>query len=129
MSQTTYSAGDTISFNATIVDNTNDPIRLVSWAVDLSHQTHSHPFATFSNVDGGRFTIPLGGELDPVQSYVITLIVHNSVMTFSTQRTVKPRITDVILDTNPPGLTLLVNDMETPAIYRYNITGVVNTER
>lgn len=128
-SQDTYSAGDSIDFNATIVDVTNDPIRLVSWTVDLLHQKHTHPFAAFSNVEEGRIIIPLGGELDSAQGYAITIIVQNSVTAATTKKVLYPRLGQIFVNTDPPGMKLQLNDVEISSVYWYNITGVTNTER
>ncbi len=128
-SQSMYSAGDVIEFNATVTDPTNDPLRLVSWVIELSHQKHTHPFTSFSNVDGGSVTIPLVGELDPVQGYIFSVFVYNSVVSINAKTTIRPNLGLVTLETNPPGLGLLIDEADTYPIYSLNISGVANMER
>lgn len=129
VSQSTYSAGDHIEFNATIVDATADPLRLVSWSVELLHQQHTHPVTALSNVDGGSITIPFVGEMDPVQGYAFNLIVQNSVMAFSTRAVIRPNLSQIQLNTNPPGMTMVLDEVETYPVNWLTISGVINTKR
>jgi hypothetical protein len=129
VSQSTYSAGDFIEFNATIVDASQDPIRLVSWTVELMHQKHTHPVTSLSNVDGGNITIPFVGEMDPVQGYIFNLIVQNSIMSYTTKKIIYPNLSQIQLNTDPPGMTLLLDQVETFPVNLLNISGVINMER
>jgi glucose/arabinose dehydrogenase len=129
VSQSTYSAGDFIEFNATIVDASQDPIRLVSWTVELMHQKHTHPVTSLSNVDGGNVTIPFVGEMDPVQGYIFNLIVQNSIMSYNRKKYIYPNLSQIQLNTDPPGMTLLLDQVETFPVNLLNISGVINMER
>ncbi len=128
-SQSMYSAGDVIRFRANITDPTNDPIRLISWVVELKHQAHTHPFTSFSNIQSGNFTIPIKGEVDPVQWYTIWAYVQNSLFSTVSGKSLSPNLGKISVATNPLGLYLLVDDVQTYFTFAQNITGVSKMER
>ena len=93
------------------------------------HQEHTHPFlGPFINTTNGEFTIPDDGELDPIQWYRIHFEAMNvKGLSSSIYVDIQPDLASFALNTDPEGLTVLVDAVETvtPTI----ITGVKGTSR
>lgn len=108
---TKYKAGDVITFTA------NDPYKesvvTYAWTVELNHQTHTHPVASYANYRSISLTVPLDGEKDPVQWYTVYLTVANSIISLSTTAVVTPCVSAVTLSTSPNGLAILIDQVET----------------
>jgi glucose/arabinose dehydrogenase len=114
-----YHMGDTWRFG---VDNLSDdeplPANALRWSVVFHHNTHTHPF--LSNIEGasGQFNIAQLGETAPDVWYRVILQVTDAQgQTVSFQRDIYPETTNVALLSNPPGVSLRIDNQRvtTPA--------------
>jgi glucose/arabinose dehydrogenase len=128
---TTYTAGDVIVYAGTGSDPEDGtlPAGSFTWRVDFHHHTHAHPFiAATTGATGGQFTIPTAGETDSDVWYRITLTVQDSGgLTTTITRDVVPVVSTVTLETNPPGLQVLLDG--TPQTGPYVFDGVAGMLR
>jgi len=112
---TTYTAGDVIVYAGTGSDPEDGtlPAGSFTWRVDFHHHTHAHPFiADTTGALGGQFTIPTAGEMDSDVWYRLTLTVQDSGgLTTTVYRDIVPVVSTVTLQTNPPGLQVLLDGM------------------
>ncbi len=131
LTTTTYRAGDTISFSGSATDREDGALTAshLEWKVIFHHEQHFHPFIdSIAGVASGTFQIPLTGEVDPVQWYQIQLTATDSGGLQSTTFTdVFPVTSTFTLNSNVPGISLLLDGQPTPA--GTTITGVVNMGR
>ncbi|MEY2522517.1 MAG: hypothetical protein QOJ66_1082 [Ilumatobacteraceae bacterium] len=111
-----FSVGQTLVLNATATDAEDGalPDTALSWTVLLHHNTHTHPY--LSPTSGNDITIkaPAPEDLAATKtSYLeINLTVTDSQgLTTTVTRLVYPHLVDVTFATDPPGLTLDVNDV------------------
>lgn len=110
---TTYRAGDVITFSGSATDPEDGdlaPDRL-AWQVDFHHDTHSHPFIEpFTGSTEGEFTIPDVGEpADNVWYRILLTATDSDGNTSVASRDILPLKSTVRLETDPPGLTLLLD--------------------
>jgi hypothetical protein len=112
--------GDTWRFGVSdLSDDEPLPADALRWSVIFHHDTHTHPF--LSNITGpsGEFTLSQLGETDPDVWYEVLLQVTDAQrQTVSFQRNVYPETTNVTLLSDPPGVTLRMDNqvLTTPAV-------------
>ena len=93
VSDTMYSAGDTITFSGTATDAENDPLDY-KWTVEFHHDEHKHPFQDNIIGPSGSIVIPRSPDNIPTTWYRITLTVTDSNgLSTSSYVDVKPRTT------------------------------------
>ena len=127
---TKYNAGNTISFSGSGSDAQDGtlPASAFSWKVLFHHDTHTHPFETFSGVKTGSFTIPRVGETSSNVWYRIYLTVTDSSgLTHLSTKDVLPNKSTITLASNFP--TLQVNLDGQPKITPFSFVGVVGFTR
>ncbi len=75
-----------------------------------------HPFlGPFFNVTSGEFTVPTDAELDPVQWYRIYYEATNAKgLSTSIYVDIQPDLGSFDLYTDPEGLSVFIDDVETP---------------
>ncbi|MBC8108851.1 MAG: PQQ-dependent sugar dehydrogenase [Anaerolineae bacterium] len=108
-----YSGGETIQYDGAGWDEQDGalPDSAFTWRVDLHHDQHAHPFVPpTSGARSGSFVIPTVGETSDNVWYRIHLTVTDS-QEFSTTtfRDIHPRKATVAIDTNIPGLAILLD--------------------
>ncbi|WP_236976587.1 PQQ-dependent sugar dehydrogenase [Membranihabitans maritimus] len=104
-----YRAGDTFTFMGKGEDSEDGklPDSSLSWNIEFHHDDHSHPFIEMKGVREGEITIPNVGETSSNVWYRITLYGKDREgFSTSTFKDVFPELTDVLLETEPPGLSL-----------------------
>jgi glucose/arabinose dehydrogenase/regulation of enolase protein 1 (concanavalin A-like superfamily) len=110
-----YSAGETINYTGTATDPEQGtlPASAYSWSVIFHHDEHTHPFLdNINGVTGGSFVIPTEGERSTNVWYRIHLTVRDSGgLVHTTFRDIRPRVVNLTLQTNPPGLQLELDGM------------------
>ncbi|GAA2355756.1 PA14 domain-containing protein [Dactylosporangium salmoneum] len=125
-----YRAGDTITYNAFASDaagfDLNDAN--IKTVVRLHHGSHYHPFAGPLTGRAGSFTIPTAGEASADTSYELTVTATdgNGLSTTKTV-TIRPRIANLTLATDPPGLGLTLDSV--PVSTPMTTAGVVGFQR
>ncbi len=106
-----FYAGDTWSYAA--VNASDDqplPADAYEWDVEFHHREHFHPFLSGLTGTSGQFTIPTGGEMDPVIWYRVVLRLtdargQTSVIT----KDIFPQTVMLRLESAPVGMTLLLD--------------------
>ncbi len=88
--------------------STEDPNIEVTWWVVLHHQEHTHPFlGPITGVNEGNFTIPVVGEVDPVQWYRVYLSAVDSVeLSCEVFVDIHPKLGTVQILSDTAGVTL-----------------------
>jgi glucose/arabinose dehydrogenase len=108
-----YVGGETISYAGTGQDAEDGalPPAAFTWEVVFHHDTHTHPFVPpTSGATSGSFTIPTLGETATNVWYRIHLRVRDAAgLIGSTTVDVRPRVTNVTLQTNPAGLQVTLD--------------------
>lgn len=125
-----YAAGDVITYTATGTDPETGalPSAAFTWRVDLHHDTHVHPFLPNATGNTAAITIPRTGHWESTVFYRLHVTVTDSAgLTFSTFRDITPRLVEISVQTNPPGLLASVDSWERYA--PFNQTGVVGMQR
>jgi glucose/arabinose dehydrogenase len=127
----TYDAGDTINYAFTGEDAEDGalPSSSLTWWVDFHHDEHSHPFiAPSSGSSAGSFVIPNSGETSPDVWYRVHLVVTDSIgLQHETYRDVTPNLSEITLETNIPGIELLLDGQ--PQATPLSVSGVINVQR
>ncbi|MEO8150682.1 MAG: PQQ-dependent sugar dehydrogenase [Bacteroidia bacterium] len=107
---TTYMAGTTITFAGTGTDPEDGtlPASAFTWYVEFHHDMHIHPGPVAPDgVKGGSFYIPNSGEIEATVYYRLVLVVKDSQNETDTDFVdIDPRLTTVIIASNPPGLKI-----------------------
>ncbi len=110
---TTYAAGETISFSGAATDPEAGalPAAALSWKVHFCHSNHSVPFlGTVSGVSTGAFIVPERGETGTNVLFRLYLTARDSGGREATVfRDVVPRAATLSLQTEPPGWPLVLN--------------------
>ncbi len=126
-----YVAGESYQFAGSATDaedGTLDPASL-RWEIVFHHDEHTHPFISeLAGVSGGTLDIPFNDETAPDVFYRIHLTATDSAGTSVTvSQDVLPKHVQVTLDTEPSGLSLLLDGspITTPATF----TAVAGIER
>ncbi|HEY0711792.1 MAG TPA: PA14 domain-containing protein, partial [Polyangia bacterium] len=108
-----YAAGETINYAGSGQDAEDGtlPASSFTWEVVFHHDTHTHPFVPpTSGASAGSFTIPTLGETSANVWYRIHLRVRDSAgLVGSTSVDVRPRVANLTLQTNPPGLEVTLD--------------------
>lgn len=118
---TTYEAGTTLFFSGSATDAEDGPLSpaQLTWKIDFHHDDHYHPaLPPTSGVASGEYLIPRIGETDDNVWYRIYLTATDSEgLSRTVYRDVQPVKTQFSLDTEPSGLTLLLDGqpITTPA--------------
>jgi glucose/arabinose dehydrogenase len=126
----TFRAGDTLAFAATVSDPEDGPLppaRIVWW-VDLHHDSHSHPFHPETSGASGTVAVPTRGETsDNIFLRFHLRATDSKGATHDATRDVLPRKAQITLATEPAGagLALTLDGQPAPATF----TGVVGMER
>lgn len=106
----TYAGGDTISYAGTATDPEDGslPASAFTWKIDFHHADHIHPFmAPTTGAKSGSFVVPTVGHTDTNVWFRIYLSVRDSGgLTTTVYRDVHPRVVQLTLKTEPPGLSL-----------------------
>ncbi len=129
---TTYRAGQTISFSGSATDPETGslPASAFTWEVVFHHDDHTHPaMAPTSGIKQGSFTIPRTGETAINVWYRIRLTVTDPAgLSTTTIRDVFPQLSTLTLQTNPPGLQLLLDGapVSTPHSFQ-SVVGVTRS--
>jgi hypothetical protein len=105
------------------------PPSAFTWEVVFHHDTHTHPFfGPTSGITSGSVMIPNQGEVATNVFYRFHLTVRDSSgLTHTVTRDLVPRVANVTLATNPPGLQLLLDG--TPLTAPATIPNVVGMLR
>lgn len=121
-----------VQWSNSLLGSAEDPSKTslsISWTIAFHHQDHVHPFlGPILNVTSGEFTVPTDAELDPVQWYRIYFEALNGKgLSTSVYVDIQPDLGSFDLSTDPKGLTVLVDEVETPT--PNIITGVKGMRR
>jgi glucose/arabinose dehydrogenase len=123
-----YHAGDTITYSATATDPQDGVLdgSHFTWQVDFHHDAHLHPFiAPTTGATHGTFVIPRIGETSSNTWYRILLTVtDNDGNSTMVQRDIFARKSRVSLQTNVPGLQLVLDGV--PSVAPVGFRGVEN---
>jgi glucose/arabinose dehydrogenase len=123
---TTYRAGDEIQFAGSATDAEDGALGpdALTWEILFHHDDHTHPFVEPVNgISEGSFEIPDIGETSDNVWYRIYLRAADSDGNVTeVTRDVMPLKADVTLQTDPSGLTLLLDGA--PVVTPHEFTGV-----
>ena len=126
-----YIAGEEISFSGIASDAEDGALDASAfrWDIVFHHNNHTHPFITdFRGTREGKFVPPTNDETASNVWYRIHLTVTDSAGTSTTVRQdVFPLLTDVSVETEPPGLELLIDG--TPRNAPIGFRGVAGVAR
>jgi len=125
-----YSGGDIINFSGSAQDPEDGQLSATNleWTVVFHHDTHTHPFQTFSNQAFGSFQIPAVGETAANVFFRIQLKATDSEgQTQTVIRDVFPRTSQLKLETSPPSLSVNLDGQSHASPYSFS--GVVGVER
>ena len=113
-----WTAGDNVTFSGSATDAEDGtlPPSAFEWDVVFHHNTHTHPFIDdLVGVDSGAFDIPRRGETAADIWYRIHLQVTDSAGIMSqTFVDIHPVTTTLTLETDPPGLDVVLDGTITP---------------
>lgn len=129
---TLYSGGLVIAYAGTAADPEQGtlPASAFTWRVDFHHATHIHPFVPpTSGARSGSFTVPRTGHTETNVWYRIHLTVRDAGgLTYTTYRDIRPRVVQLTLATNPPGLRVQRDGqpVTTPVSFP-SVVGIVRT--
>jgi glucose/arabinose dehydrogenase/PKD repeat protein len=129
VSQTTYNAGDTITFSASASDrDPADSALDYNWTVVFHHAEHIHPFADDIAGTGGSVTIPRDSHNVDTTWYRIALTVTDSSGLSTTKSIdVYPNLVELEFGSNNPDAVYTIDGV--PHTGTYNETAVVGVER
>ena len=127
-----WSVGETVSFSGSATDNRGQtiPPSNLSWALVLKHgacpDCHDHFLQTYAGVASGTFNTP---DHDYPSELELTLTATDSSgLRNSTSIRVLPRTTTLTFQTNPTGLKLTFNGVNSTALFsRTVIVGSSNS--
>lgn len=125
-----YRAGETIEFSGTATDPEDGALGAdsLSWNIVYYHDTHAHPFMTFTGRSSGSFTIPDTGESSANTFYRLQLTAKDGQgETGTVIRDVYPRTAQISLQTSPTGLEVAVDGQ--PKASPYSFYGVAGFKR
>jgi glucose/arabinose dehydrogenase len=111
-STTLYTAGTSIVFAGTGTDPEDGtlPAQAFSWEINFHHDTHFHDQPVISGITSGAFDVPDQGETSAHVWYRFILTVTDSEgSTDKDTVDVYPRKSIITLQTDPPGLQLLLD--------------------
>jgi len=132
VSDTLYIAGEQYTFSGTATDIEDGDLdaSAFKWEIVFHHDEHTHPFIPeILGVKEGTFTPSVNDEISPNVWYRIHLTVTDSNGTAtSVQHDVFPLVTDVSIQTSPPGLEVLLDGSpkNTPLDFQ-GVAGVIRS--
>ena len=126
---TTYGGGDIIQFSGSGIDEEDGVLdgSAFSWTVEFHHDDHQHPFIQkLNNKKSSQFEVPAIGETETNVFFRIQLILTDSDgATSLTYVDVLPRVRQLTLESDPPGLQLALDGQPfTSPIYSTTVEGV-----
>ena len=126
---TTYGGGDIIQFSGIGVDAEDGKLdgSAFSWTVEFHHDDHQHPFIQkLNNKKSSQFEVPDIGETETNVFFRIQLVLKDSDgATSLTYVDVYPRVLQLTLESDPPGLQLALDGQPfTSPIYSTTVEGV-----
>lgn len=108
-----WSAGDTISFSANASDPQDGPMPASAffWRIIFHHNTHIHPPVEIVGQTSGTFMIPTELHTETTDlAYEFQLTVTDSAgLSTTISRTIQPNIVNLVIDSNPSGIGLLLD--------------------
>jgi len=126
-----YRAGDTVTFAGSATDPEQGTLAAgaLHWSFLFLHAQHSHGFIDpVAGKAGGSFVIPRTGEVDPDQSYQITLRATDAGgLAGEAQVVIRPQTAVMTLASSVPGATLWLDGA--PVAAGKKVTGVVGMTR
>jgi hypothetical protein len=119
LSGTTYAVGQQISLRAAAVDPDGDTVSL-AWEVLLHHNEHTHPYLSDVSATIATFSAPAPEDLAATEaSYLEVRLTATDArgLGATTTLSLAPRKVNITFISEPPGVTLQVNDatITTPA--------------
>jgi PKD repeat protein len=119
LSGTTYAVGQALSLRASATDPDGDPVSF-EWEVIIYHNEHTHPYVSDVYTPVATFNAPAPEDLAATErSYLEVRLIATDAkgLAATTTMTLQPRKVNVSFDSDPPGVTLQVNDstVTTPA--------------
>jgi glucose/arabinose dehydrogenase len=106
----TYEGGQTLFFEGDATDAEDGPLSSsqLSWEIVFDHDDHSHPgLGPISGITSGSYAISSIGETSTHVKYRIILRATDSTgLVRKVERDVRPKISTIVLDTNPAGRSL-----------------------
>lgn len=126
---TTYGGGDIIQFSGSGIDEEDGVLdgSAFSWTVEFHHDDHQHPFIQkLNNKKSSQFEVPAIGETETNVFFRVQLILTDSDgATSLTYVDVLPRVRQLTLESDPPGLQLALDGQPfTSPIYSTTVEGV-----
>lgn len=126
-----YDAGTLLSFSGSASDAEQGalPAAALTWRIDFHHNLHTHPaMPATSGIASGAWDLGTGGETSPDVWYRVFLEAADSLgRTGSTHVDVLPNLSQITLETSPPGLSLTLDGQ--PVTTPHTVTGVVGLYR
>ena len=109
----TFRAGDIVTFAGTATDASDDEQIELRWTIDFRHNEHFHPVALGILSGEGSIEIPSNGhDFSGDTAYRFTLTATNSFdLSQSTTVEILPEKTDLILQTVPSGLPIMLDEI------------------
>ncbi|MCW3075921.1 MAG: carbohydrate-binding protein [Bacteroidetes bacterium] len=131
VSGTLYRGGDVVHFSgdATDAEDGTLPASAFHWIIDFHHDAHIHPGPFIPNgVKSGSFAVSQTGETSANVYFRVKLVVTDSDGAQDTIfRDVFPKKSTLTFNTQPPGLTTLLDDQ--PHASTYSVVAVSNMFR
>lgn len=130
LSNTLYTAGETIQYKAEARDSdgNNIPVSNFTTEIRFHHNVHYHPFMPEIVGNAGTFKIPTTGETAADVWYKIIVTVKDSNgLTTTKELDVHPKRSTTTLTTSPAGLTILLDGQ--PITAPHSFLGVAGIER
>jgi glucose/arabinose dehydrogenase/PKD repeat protein len=111
-----FAVGQTITLTGSATDPEDGALAAnrLSWTVLLHHNTHTHPFLPATSGNNITFQAPAPEDLAATaSSYLEIQLTATDSAGLSTTRiqNLQPRIVNVTIDTDPPGLGVVVNSV------------------
>jgi glucose/arabinose dehydrogenase len=132
---TTYRAGELILFSGSATDAESGILSTaqLSWKIDFHHGAHTHPaMAPTAELTSGSYSVPRIGETASNVFYRVYLTATDTdamhPLSQTTYVDVLPELSNLTLQTEPAGLTLLLDGqpIETPTIVS-SVVGITRT--
>lgn len=118
---TSYAAGDTLHFAATVTDADQQavPPTDLAWSINFHHDEHFHPaLAPLSGTTNGNYVVETYGEVDTNVYYRIHLeAVDSTGLTASAYRDVPPEKVTMFFRSQPEGVEISVDGKKVKTEY------------
>jgi len=129
--ESTYAAGDVVAIAGGATDLEDGALgsAALSWTIVFHHHDHTHPFlGPITHESSGNVTIPRIGEPAPDTAYEIRLTARDSGGATRTESIfIRPRLVEVTLESDPPGLAVKLDGIPTPTPFTF--VGIEGFER